>query len=115
MPAIANRSRTTETLALDPKRIRTNPFSLSIYGEPSSEIDDLLPSIREHGILVAIAIAPGPKPGTWEVLSGHRRLACAIALGLAEVPCEVRRIPPVPPDGGRSWNTTASDARHSVN
>ncbi len=94
MPSIANRSRTTETLALDPKRIRTNQFSLSIYGEPSAEIDDLLPSIREHGILVAIAVAPGPKPGTWEVLSGHRRLACANALGLAEVPCEVRRIPP---------------------
>ncbi len=96
MPAIADRSRTTETLALDPKRIKANPFSLSVYGEPSAEIDDLLPSIREHGILVAIAVAPGPKPGTWEVLSGHRRLACAIALGLAEVPCEVRRIPPGP-------------------
>src|SRR5262249_52552057 len=25
--------------------------------------------------------------------SGHRRLACALALGLGEVPCEVRSIP----------------------
>ena len=98
------------------KQIRTNPFSLSIYGEPSAEIDDLLPSIREHGILVALVVAPGPKPGTWEVLSGHRRLACALALGLSRgslrgppAPAEVMR------DGGRSWNTTASDVRHSVN
>ena len=94
MPATANDSLVTRTIALDPKRIKPNPFSLSIYGDPSAEIDDLMPSIREHGILVAMVVAPGPKPGTWEVLSGHRRLACALALGLAEVPCEVRRIPP---------------------
>ncbi len=74
-------------------RLDPNPFSLSLYGDPSAEIDDLLPSIREHGILVALVVAPGPKLGTWEVLSGHRRLACALALGLTEVPCEVRRLP----------------------
>jgi ParB family chromosome partitioning protein len=94
MPATANRLPETRTVGLDPKRIKPNQFSISIYGDPSSEIEDLLPSIREHGILVAMVVAPGPKPGTWELLSGHRRLACAMALDLAEVPCEVRRIPP---------------------
>ncbi len=94
MPATANGLLVARTVALDPKRIKPNHFSISIYGEPSAEIDDLLPSIREHGILVAMVVAPGPKPGTWEVLSGHRRLACALALGMTEVPCEVRRIPP---------------------
>jgi ParB family transcriptional regulator, chromosome partitioning protein len=94
MPATANSVLATRTVALDPGRIKPNHFSISIYGDPSAEIDDLLPSIREHGILVAMVVAPGPRPGTWEVLSGHRRLACALALDLAEVPCEVRRIPP---------------------
>ena len=97
MPATANRAiaigTSTQTLALDPSRLNPHPFSLSLYGEPAAEIDDLLPSIREHGVLVALVVAPGPKPGTWEVLSGHRRLACAMALGLTEVPCEIRRLP----------------------
>jgi ParB family chromosome partitioning protein len=95
MPVTANRAigKPTQTLALDPSRLTPNPFSLSLYGEPSAEIDDLLPSIREHGILVALVVSLGPKPHTWEVLSGHRRLACALALGLSEVPCEIRRLP----------------------
>ncbi len=29
----------------------------------------------------------------WQVVSGHRRLTCAIALGLGKVPCEVRTFP----------------------
>ena len=30
--------------------------------------------------------------GGWEILSGHRRHACALAIGLDEVPCQVVRI-----------------------
>ena len=93
MPGIANGLLATRTIALDPSQLTPNLFSVSLYGEPSAEIDDLLPSIREHGILVALVVAPGSKAGTWEVLSGHRRLACARALGLTEVPCEVRHLP----------------------
>src|SRR6516162_7297571 len=93
MPATAIGLRAPRTIAIEPKRLEPNPFSLSLYGDPATEVDDLLASIREHGILVAMVVAPGSKPGTWEVLSGHRRLACALALGLAEVPCEVRRLP----------------------
>ncbi len=44
----------------------------------SAEIGDLIASVREHGILVPLVVAaPGPEPQTWEVISGHRRLACA--------------------------------------
>ncbi len=94
MPALANHRLAPETIGIDPESLRPNPFSLSLYGDPSSEIDDLMPSLREHGILVPLVVAaPGPEPGTWEVLSGHRRLACARALGMTEVPCQVRRLP----------------------
>jgi hypothetical protein len=82
------------TIAVAPSRLKPNPFSLSVYGDPTAEIDDLMSSVRDHGILVALVVAAGPKPETWEVISGHRRLACALALGLEEVPCEVRPLPP---------------------
>ena len=67
-----------------------NPFSISIYGEPDAEADDLVESVRAHGVLVPLVVAP--EGSAWEVISGHRRLACARRLGLAEVPCEVRPI-----------------------
>ena len=86
--------RTPRTIAIAPNRLNPNGFSLSIYGDASTQIDDLLPSIREHGILVALIVAPEPGVESWEVISGHRRLACALALGMAEVPCEVRVLPP---------------------
>jgi hypothetical protein len=96
MPAIVHsRHRLApETTGIDPVRLRPNPFSLSLYGDPSAEIDDLISSVREHGILVPLVVAaPGPEPETWEVVSGHRRLACARALGMIEVPCQIRRLP----------------------
>ncbi len=92
MPAIANHVLSPRTVAIDPKRLKPDRFSLSIYGDPGAEIDDLLPSIRDHGILVALVVAPGPRPGSWEVISGHRRLACALALNFTQVPCEVRPL-----------------------
>lgn len=74
--------------ALPTAALRANPLSLSIYGDPTTEVDDLVDSIRDHGILVPLAVVP-EKDG-WEVISGHRRLACARLLNLTEVPCEVR-------------------------
>jgi ParB family transcriptional regulator, chromosome partitioning protein len=93
MPVTANCSPAPRTLAIAPSSLKPNRFSLSIYGDPANEIDDLTSSIREHGILVALVVAHGPGPGTWEVISGHRRLACALLLGLTEIPCEVRPLP----------------------
>jgi ParB family transcriptional regulator, chromosome partitioning protein len=81
---------TTQTIAISTSQLKPNWFSLSIYGEPAAEIDDLLPSIRENGILVPLVVVPNREQASWEVISGHRRLACAQALGMTEVPCEVR-------------------------
>jgi hypothetical protein len=72
--------------------LRPNPFSISIYGDPDEEIGDLVDSIRAHGVLVPLVVSPEPGRSGWEVLSGHRRLASAQALGLTEVPCEVREV-----------------------
>jgi len=93
MPVTATGLHAPRTIAIPPNRLKPNHFSLSIYGDPAAEINDLMPSIRDHGILVALVVTPATGPGTWEVISGHRRLACALALGLTKIPCEVRPVP----------------------
>ena len=64
--------------------------SLAIYGDPADETDGLLESVRARGVLVPLVVA---RVGNgWEVISGNRRLACALALRMAEVPCEIRQF-----------------------
>ena len=76
-------------------KLRSNPFSLETYGDPAAEIDDLIDGIRQQGILVPLVVVRDEEG--WEVLSGHRRLACALALGLPDAPCQVRDVPPGSP------------------
>lgn len=78
---------------LAPSRLRPNRFSISIYGDPAAEISDLLSSIQDHGILVPLVVTHGGVADTWEVISGHRRLACAHQLGLVKIPCELCELP----------------------
>ena len=73
------------------QNIAVNPFSLAIYGNTSTEIDDLFDSVKQHGILVPLVLVADPLG--WELISGHRRLECARALGMDEVPCEIRSLP----------------------
>ncbi len=77
---------------LGPNCLIANPLSLSVYGDPSADLEGLQESIREQGILVPLVVAEGARAGTWDILSGHRRWASAKALGLTQVPCEVRQI-----------------------
>ncbi len=88
MTAFASPPTTTARIAT--ANIISNPFSISIYGEPDGEIGDLMESVKAHGVLVPLVVVPS---GTiWEVVSGHRRLACAQAIGLTDLPCEIRSI-----------------------
>ena len=90
MPLTTTGLDTSHVRAIAPGRLRPSRFSRAIYGDPTDLTDDLLQSIRDHGILVALVIAGEPEAETWEVISGHRRLACALALELPSVPCEIR-------------------------
>ena len=91
---------TTTRLASPPVRplpcasLRPSAFSLATYGEPATEADfgGLLASVRERGVLVALVVARDADGEGWEILSGHRRHACALAIGLGEVPCQVVRM-----------------------
>ena len=70
-------------------KIDASPFSTTIYGDPAGETVGLIDGIRDHGILVPLVVHP-LADDRWGLVSGHRRLACAVALGIAEVPCVVR-------------------------
>ena len=105
MAVTAKISRISQTIRLPLSQLRPNHFSLSIYGDPAAEIDDLLPSIRDHGILVALVVAPGLIPDTWEVISGHRRLACAQAVD--QIPPSRGAAPAFGPTGATGLSRNA--------
>ncbi len=79
-----------QVVRLPAARIASNPYSTFIYGDPAAEVAGLIDGIREHGILVPLIVHPGADPDSYELISGHRRLACAHAIGLTSVPCVVR-------------------------
>ncbi len=57
------------------------------------EMDALVESIREHGILTPLIVRPlEDTPNEYEVISGHRRLHAAQKAGISEVPAFVHAI-----------------------
>ena len=57
------------------------------------EMDALVESIREHGILTPLIVRPlEDVPMEYEVISGHRRLHAAQKAGIVEVPAIVHAI-----------------------
>src|SRR5713226_8162687 len=64
-------------------RLIPHPLNREVYGDPrdSSDYAELINSIRAHGVLEPIIVDE-----EYTVLSGHRRLAAAIDVGLRSVP-----------------------------
>ena len=57
------------------------------------EMDALVDSIREHGILTPLIVRPlEDAPNEYEVISGHRRLHAAQKAGISEVPACVHAV-----------------------
>lgn len=76
----------TRTLRTDQLR----PHPANVRG-PTGDVVELAASIRSVGVLQPLVVMAVPaKPGLFVVLAGHRRLAAARLLGLAELPCMVR-------------------------
>jgi ParB family chromosome partitioning protein len=73
---------------------RVHPHPGNIRTE-IGDLEETAASIRAHGILQPLTVEPMPgKPGHWQVIAGHRRLAAAKVAGLQAVPITVRE-----PDG----------------
>lgn len=51
----------------------------------NEDMAELVESIRTHGVLTPLLVRPA-KPGTYEVVSGHRRLHACKKLGIETVP-----------------------------
>jgi len=72
----------------DLDQIRPAPENEQLYHRVTTEsVSDLIPSIREHGILEPLVVS---EDGF--ILSGHRRYHAAGIIGLATVPCRVEPI-----------------------
>jgi ParB/RepB/Spo0J family partition protein len=56
-------------------------------------LERLADSIRLHGVVVPLVVAPADERGRHRLLAGHRRLAAARAVGLTELPVVVREAP----------------------
>ena len=76
----------TESAVMQLRTDKLYPFA----GHPFKVRDDadmaeLVESIRTHGVLTPLLVRPA-KPGTFEVISGHRRLHACKKLGIETVP-----------------------------
>jgi hypothetical protein len=70
--------------------IHASSLSTDIYGYPVDDFGDLIQSISMQGILVPLVVTSRHESEGWEIISGHRRYACAQTLGITEIPCEIR-------------------------
>jgi ParB family chromosome partitioning protein len=74
---------------LDHVLIDTNPDQpRSTFGH--HELEDLANSIREHGILQPLTVAP-KGDGRYELIAGERRFRAAKLVGLTQVPVTIRK------------------------
>ena len=65
-----------------------NPFKV----EENSEMDQLVASIRENGILMPLILRATDDSDTYDLIAGHRRLFAAKLAGLTEVPADIREM-----------------------
>jgi ParB family chromosome partitioning protein len=57
-----------------------------------AELQDLADSIREHGVLQPLIVAPGETSDDYILIAGERRLRASRLAGLATVPALVREV-----------------------
>ena len=65
-----------------------NPFKV----EENSEMDQLVASIRENGILMPLILRASDDSDTYDLIAGHRRLFAAKLVGLTEIPADIREM-----------------------
>ncbi|MCC6564067.1 ParB/RepB/Spo0J family partition protein [Candidatus Uhrbacteria bacterium] len=68
--------------------IERNPHQPRVHFD-HAELEDLISSIREHGVLQPIIVTPKPD-GTYQLIAGERRLRASTIAGLKSIPALVR-------------------------
>ncbi len=77
-------------LEVAPSKIKENPHQPRKYFDESG-LNDLVESIRVHGLLQPLVVTP-LKEGEYELVAGERRLRAAKVLHLKSVPVIVRTV-----------------------
>ena len=66
---------------------KLRPFEKNPYQiRDDAEMDALVESVRENGILTPLIVRPIENKDEYEVISGHRRLHAAVKAGIIEIP-----------------------------
>lgn len=80
-------------MALETEFVELNPQEINFgtrYREDLGDIDELVESIRDKGIIQPISVRR--LHGGFHLLAGGRRLTAALSLGLGTIPCVVRTV-----------------------
>lgn len=59
------------------------------HGRKAPDIEDLLPTVREKGVLTPLIVRPSATPDMFEIIAGRRRYYAAQTVELASLPCIV--------------------------
>ena len=66
---------------------KLRPFEKNPYQiRDDAEMDALVESVRENGVLTPLIVRPIENTDEYEVISGHRRLHAAVKAGITEIP-----------------------------
>ena len=70
--------------------MRDHPFQV----RDDSDMQQLMESIKEYGVIVPILVRPNPIEGgaKYEIVSGHRRFEACKRLGIEDIPVIVRNL-----------------------
>ncbi len=88
-PAVVAPSSDDQVLHLALGQLKPNPHQARQVFDPAS-LDELVSSIREHGILVPLVVTP-TGDGSYYIVAGERRFRAAGQAGLDTVPAIVRQ------------------------
>lgn len=75
---------------IDILQIRSNPFQPRADFDPQA-LDELKESIKQKGIIQAVTVRQ-KKDGTYELISGERRLRAAMDIGLKTIPAYIIEV-----------------------
>mgnify|MGYP001065140606 CR=1 FL=1 len=80
----------SEIVFLPVAEIKPSFYNPRCLDDRDEGMDDLIASIREHGILQPVVVVPGAD-GMYEIVMGERRWRAAVALGWTGIPCIVQK------------------------
>jgi len=75
---------------IEMKLIRPSQFSIRDKFNDHQEIESLISSIKEHGLLQAILIRP--YQNSFEIVAGHRRFHACKSLRWRHIPCKIKEL-----------------------